>query len=126
MEHWGVAQNCDSIVKDVQNTEELFPKKSRDLFVEYLQFTTLFNVPIKLFLEISHYFEDLKFDMVFIRNDLERCGRIIIKGGEIIDQVIITDPDAHCYDFLLTMRYMYDDNYINEDAEKIIEFVYFN
>ncbi len=124
IDHWGVAHNCDQVIKDVQHTEKLFGKTLGHNYVEYLQFTTLFNVPVKLFIDLSNYFEDLAFDMIFIKNNLEMCGRVTIKCGEIIDQTIITDPDAYYDEFLLVTHYMYDDNYENELADRLLESVY--
>src|SRR5437016_11592863 len=55
LDNWGVAHNCDTITKDVKHVDELF-RHSNKKYTEYLQFTSLFNIPIKLFLELSNHY----------------------------------------------------------------------
>lgn len=121
IENWGVAYDCDKVVKDVRNTQYLFLKNPNKRYVEHLQFTSLFNVPVKLFKDISKDYENLEFNIVFIKNNLETCGRVIIENGEIIDQTIINNANYNYIEFLLTAKHMYDENYPNEKVEELIE-----
>ena len=120
LEHWGVIQDCDGVVKSVQNVEHLFDS-SNGKYVEYLQYTTLFNVPVKLFMEISNYFNNLKFEIIFIKNDLNVGGKITIKNGEIKQKFIINCVDRNYIDLIKIGDYMYDDNYNNFHFDVILQ-----
>ena len=119
LENWGVPQDCENCVKNVKNTDQLFNNHNHR-YTEYLQYTSLFNVPIKLFLEMSNYFNNLQFELVFIRNDLDICGRVIIEDGQIIEKTLVNSSDWNQIDLLLIANYMYDENYSNQSLDEIL------
>ena len=120
LKNWGVAHDCGEISKNVRNTEYLFHTK-KHRYVEYLQYTCLFNVPIKFFLEVSKHFSNLIFEMVFMRNDLNVCGKVKMENGEIIEKNVINQIDQNVIDTFFIASYIYDENYTNAGFSKILE-----
>ena len=108
--NWGLAYDCDLVIKNVKYTENLFNPQDMKTYVEYLQYTTLSNIPAKLFLKLSNYFNELRFILIFVKNDLSVCGRLIIENNEILDHLIV---DEFNEETRLLLRYMYDENYPN-------------
>ena len=110
LSNWGIAYDCDSIVKDVKSVETVFEQKELRKYNEYLQYTTLSNIPAKLFLKLSNHFTDLKFILIFIRNDLFVCGQLMIEKGQILDRTVIEGFNETT---IRVSRLMYDENYPN-------------
>ena len=108
--NWGVAYDCDYVVKDVKHVDKLFDRSELYKYSEYLQYTTLLNIPVQLFLQLSSAFSDLKFIMIFIRNDLTLCGKLTIENDQIISRTLIEGENPQ---MIQLFQYMYDNNYPN-------------
>ena len=60
----------------VKNTEIIFDNHLTEKYNEYLQYTCIYNDPIRLFQLVSKY-PALTFNIAFIKNDFEFGGRFI-------------------------------------------------
>ena len=121
LKYWGVAHDCHLVAKNVAKTEQLFKDNANQKYKEYLHFTSLFNLPIKLFKDISKYFPHIRYDMIFMKNDLSIGGRMIIENGHLINQTLIRYLDDHHDDFLFILQGLYDQHYPNQRADDLIK-----
>jgi hypothetical protein len=58
----------------------------------------------------------LRFNLVYMRNNLDSFGKIVIENGNIIERIHLRPSNNHD-DFIFMVRNMYDNNYQNEKID---------